>query len=71
MLGITIAYSVVNMMYTLIGGILIYPGIDWVTLSSYLAAVESLILACGAYAINYYFWKLVKLPRIINVEDYI
>ena len=69
MLGITIAYNVVNMMYTLISGIPIYPGIDWVTLSSYLAVVACYILACGAYAINYYFWKLVKLPRIINVED--
>ena len=68
MLGSTFAYSVVNMMYVLIVGEKIYPGIDWVTSTSYTAMAASYSLACGAYAINYYFWKYVKLP-MISVED--
>ena len=63
------AYNMINMMYTLISGILIYPGNDWVNLSSYLAVVTSFIYACGAFVKNYYFWKLVKLPRILNIEE--
>ena len=68
MLGSTFAFNVVNMMYVLIVGETIYPNIDWVTLDSYIAIVNFYILACGAYAINDYFWKYVKLPLII-VED--
>jgi len=51
-------------MYTLIKEDTIYPGIDWITLRSYLSVLAVLIVACLAFALNYYFWKLVKLPRI-------
>lgn len=59
----------VNCSYTFANGKPVYPGIDWVSWHSYLAFVGCGILGCGAFAINYYFWKLVKLPRINKMES--
>ena len=69
MIGISIVYSVVNCSFTFASGTPVYPGIDWVSWHSYLAIVGCGILGCGAFAINYYFWKLVKLPRINKMES--
>lgn len=66
MIGLGTVYMVINCMYSLIGGKPVYPGIDWVTLPSYLFIIASIIMLCGAFAINYYYWKLVKLPRILK-----
>ena len=66
MLGVGTSYNVVNCSYSLICGTPVYPGIDWVTWPSYAAMIVCYIISYVAFQINYYFWKIVKLPRILK-----
>ena len=66
--GIGTAYLLVNCSYSLLKEP-VYPGIDWKTLPTYIFVVSCGIVGSVAFVINYYYWKLVKLPRIKKKEN--
>lgn len=63
---VAVVYTIVNATYVLTGGHVIYPGITWTDLSTYLTMLVTSIIVGLTFLLGYYVYHKVKKDYIIK-----